>query len=127
MGFLGKLFGGDPRKDLTKAEGHLAAGRAHRTIELARKAASSGDEEIREQAAAIEKQAREALIDNALSMATSSEESEFWEDAVEWLDRALEQIDEQDRKVEIAARRQALLQKIEDAEEEAWQARSSSV
>ena len=122
MGFLGNLFGSDPRKDLDKARGFLERGRPDRAIELARKAASSDQSEVAEAAGQLIQEARGLLIDNALEMATGSEESEFWEDAVEWLDRALEQIEDPERSAQVNARRAALVERIEAAEEQAWQA-----
>ena len=121
MGFLASLFGSDPRKDLEKAQGFLDGGRPDRAIELARKAAGSDQANISEAAEKLIQEARGRLIDNALEMATGSEESEYWEDAVEWLDRALEQIDDPQRAAEVKARKEALIDRIEAAEEEAWQ------
>lgn len=121
MGFLSKLFGGDPQKDVEKGESMLADGRPDRALELARKALASNQDEVRPAAEALMKKARTQLIDRALEMAGTSEESEFWEDAVEWLDRAIEQMDDPQRKQEIVERREQLLAKIEAAEEEVWQ------
>ncbi len=122
MGFLASLFGSDPRKDLEKARGFLEGGRPDRAIELARKAVGSDQAEVSEAAKMLIQDARGQLIDNALKMAAGSEESEYWEDAVEWLDRALEQIDDPQRASEVEARKEALVERIEAAEEEAWQA-----
>lgn len=121
MGFLKKLFGGDPRKDLEKARGFLAQGRPDRALDLARDLIASDDDELAAAGRDVVSQAREALIGNALSMAEEAEASEFWEDGLEWLDRALEQIEDTDEKARVLAWRERLEASLDASETEEWE------
>ncbi|MEM6793857.1 MAG: tetratricopeptide repeat protein [Acidobacteriota bacterium] len=116
MGLLGRLFGGDPQKDLDKARELLTRDPA-KALALARR---HQDGERSGAAAELVQEARDRLIEKALDTAREVEESEFYEDAVEWLERALEQIEDPAQRQEIEARRGALLAKIAEAEEEGW-------
>lgn len=121
MGFLKKLFGGDPRKDLEKAESFLSQGRPDRALSLGRDVAASDDAELAEAGRAVVSKARRALVENALAMAEEAEVSEFWEDGLEWLDRALEQIEDTEEKARVLARRERMEQALKDSEEEEWE------
>ena len=121
MGFLKKLFGGDPRKDLEKARAFLAQGRPDRALDLARDVAASSDAEVAGAGRELVTQARRALIDNALGMAKEAEASEFWEDALEWLDRAVEQIEDTEEQARILAWRERLEAALEASEAEEWE------
>lgn len=110
MGFLNKLFGGDPRKDLDRAAGLLDRDPA-RALELARKAREGGaGPDVLRRADDLIVSAREAVVDRAVAQADRAEESAYLEDAAEWLTQALEEA-VGDRRVELETRRDALLQK----------------
>ncbi|MEO1087982.1 MAG: hypothetical protein AAFY88_27430, partial [Acidobacteriota bacterium] len=117
MGLLGRLFGGDPAKDLEKAQRTLDNDPA-RAMALARKLV---DSDVGDQARALVETARGKLFDNAVAMAEEAEESEYFEDAAEWLDRALEQLTDEGRRDALEERRRSLLERAEAADEEPWQ------
>lgn len=122
MGFLNKLFGGNPQKDLDKAESLLAQGRPDRARELAARAGNSDDPELRAKSEEIFERARGMLVTRALEMAQAAEESEFWQDAMEWLDRALDQVTDPAERARLEAKKASLdarWEAAEAAEEEA--------
>lgn len=123
MGFLKSLFGGDPAKDLEKGERFLGSGQPHRALEIGRKLLAKGEGEWQARAEALVLSARRSLVENALTMAGESEESEYFEDAVDWLERASEQLADMGeegraQRLEVDARRQALVDRIEREEAE---------
>ncbi|MEM8931394.1 MAG: hypothetical protein AAGE94_09475 [Acidobacteriota bacterium] len=115
MGLFDRFLGGDPERELTKARRQLDAGRPDKALTMARKLAGRLDGEALAAAETLVDEAREALLNNALEMARHAEESEFWEDAIDWLDRALEQADD-GRRAEIETRRRAAESRIEAEE-----------
>ena len=118
MGLLGRLFGGgDPAKDLDKARQALEHDPA-RAMALARKLV---DSDVGDGARELIAQARVKLFERAIAMADEAEESEYFEDAAEWLDRALEQLPDEGQRSQIETRRQTLLDKAAAADEEPWQ------
>lgn len=117
MGLFDRLFGSDPKKDLAKAEEWLERGRPDRALELARKAAADESLSNPVRAQEVMVRAREMLLQNALEMSATAEDSEFWEDAIDWIDRALEQVEEPQKRAELAARRRDLEAKSEAAEQ----------
>ncbi|MEM1180068.1 MAG: hypothetical protein AAGM22_17130 [Acidobacteriota bacterium] len=117
MGLLGRLFGGDPAKDLEKAERTLDNDPA-RAMALARKLVET---EVGDAARALVEKARGRLFDNAVAMADEAEESEYFEDAAEWLDRALELLADDDQRQALEGRRDSLLDRAAAADEEPWQ------
>jgi tetratricopeptide (TPR) repeat protein len=116
MGLFDRLFGSDPKKGLAKAEEWLAKGRPDRALEMARKAANSDEIGDPDRAHDVARRAREQLLANALEMAATAEDSEFWEDALDWVDRALEQVDTPEKRAELEARRLEIEEKsqVED-------------
>ena len=117
MGFLNKLFGGDPRKDLDRATKLLDREPA-RALELARKAreGSAGPEVLR-RADDLIVRARTAVVDQAVAQADRAEASDYLEDAAEWLTTALEEADPK-RSQELTARRDALLETYQARQDE---------
>ncbi len=114
MGIFGRLFSGDPRRDLERAEALLTKGGAGRALELAEKAAASSSPADRERAASLASRAREALAAEALESAARAEASEYWEDAAEWLRSALGHVDDEARRAELEARIASLLARAEE-------------
>lgn len=117
MGFLNKLFGDDPRKDLDRATKLLDREPA-RSLELARKAreGSAGPEVLRRADDLIQR-ARQAVVDQAVAQADRAEASDYLEDAAEWLTTALEEADPK-RRQELTARRDALLESHQTQQDE---------
>ncbi len=118
MGIFGRLFSGDPRRDLERAEALLAKGEARRALELAERAAKSASPVERERAATLTRRAGEALAAEALEMAARAEASEYFEDAAEWLRSALEHVAEEGRRGELEGRIESLLASAEEAARE---------
>ncbi|MCP3961867.1 MAG: hypothetical protein GY719_28835 [bacterium] len=125
MGFLKRLLGGsdgDPRRDIERAETLLAKGEIERALELAERAAGRGSPSQEQSAADVARRARRALVDGALEKAALAESSEYFEDAAEWLETAIEHLDDEPRRAELTERRAALLTRAEEAEQEApWE------
>ena len=118
MGMFDRLFGSDPKKDLAKAEEWLERKRPHKALELARKVLANGQLADPERAQAVMSRARALLVENALTMAAEAEDSEYYEDAAEWIERALEQTESDDQRAELETRRLELLEQARWAEEE---------
>ena len=109
MGFLNKLFGGDPRKDLDRAAKLLEREPA-RALELARKAREGGSgPDVLRRADDLIATARRAVIDQAVAQADRAEASDYLEDAAEWLTTVLDEA-VGDQRRELKKRRDALLQ-----------------
>jgi tetratricopeptide (TPR) repeat protein len=100
MGFFNRLFKSDPTKDLARAEKLLARGDAAQALPLIERAEQQGAGEA---ASALATQARKALVATALENAARAEESEYWGDAAEWLERVLDCV-EGARREEFAGR-----------------------
>ena len=115
MGLFSSLFGGDPTKDLAKAEKLLAEGEARRALDLAKKALDSGADTVTAGARTVIGAARQELVRRALERTATAEASEYWADAAEWLEEALEFVDE-GRRAELESRRSELLERARKAE-----------
>ena len=115
MGLFSSIFGGDPTKDLAKAERLLADGEARRALDLARKALDAGQEAVAAGARTVIGAARQELVRRALERTATAEASEYWADAAEWLDEAIEHADEGSR-AELETRRADLLERARKAE-----------
>ncbi len=120
MGFLKRLFAGDPGRDLERAEALLESGEAERALELARRAEEGAEAADQDRARALIAQAREAMVTMALEKASLAESSEYFEDAVEWLDVALEHAGEE-RRSELAELRRSLQGRAEEMVDESWE------
>lgn len=113
MGFLSKLFGGDPRKDLDRASDLMDRDPA-RALALARKAREDGaGPDVLRRADDMIVRAREAVVNRAVAQADRAEASDYLEDAAEWLGTALDEA-AGDRRKELEARRDALLAKHQE-------------
>ncbi|MCG8455044.1 MAG: tetratricopeptide repeat protein [Holophagales bacterium] len=117
MGMFDRLFGSDPKKDLAKAEEWLERKRPDKALELAKRVLSNEQLADPERARSVLARARALLVENALAMAAEAEESEYFEDAAEWVERALEQVEGEPR-TELEKRRLDLLDRARRAEEE---------
>ena len=93
MGLLSKLFGSDPSKDLARAERLLAKDDAAEAFRLAEKAAKAGAEGASE----LVERARSRAVEKGLQSAERAESSEYWGDAVEWLEGILHMVDDGQR------------------------------
>ncbi len=125
MGFLNRLFG-DPQRDLERAESLLEKGEAGRALELARRAEARSQGADRARAARLAERAREGLVSAALERAEVAETSEYFEDAAEWLETALEHATGETERQELEARRAALLARARegdgaDADDDPWE------
>ncbi len=121
MGFFQRVFSKDPRRDLERAEALLASGDAQRALELARRAEARALHADKNRAEILVGQARRTLVATALEKASAAEESEFFEDAVEWLEVALEHDDNPARQSEMQTLRRSLLERAREVEDEAWE------
>ncbi len=121
MGLLKRLFSGDPQRDLERAEALLASGDAERALEVGRRAEARVPERDQERARGVVERARQAVATEALRKASLAETSEYFEDAVEWVEIALEHIDDPARRSELETLRQSLLECARKAEEESWE------
>jgi len=121
MGLFDRLFKADPKRDLERAEKLFARGDAAGALRLAERIPDSSD------ASALAGKARSTLLAAALEKAVRAEESEYWEDAVEWIEGALEYADEP-RRSQLRAHVETLLHRAEEAraEEEASNLRGLS-
>ena len=105
MGFLKKLLGGgDPRRDLEKAEELLGRGEPTPALRLARRALKSDSLSQQNAAEALVRRAEEALATLALEKSAKSEEAGFFDDAAEWIETALDHIAEEGRRQELERR-----------------------
>lgn len=115
-----RLFRKDPRAELARGEALVVSGRAYEAIQAVRRAetapAFAADPAQREQAREIERRAREALLASALAEADRMEASEDFDEAGEWVESALEQLEglarvgrpDRDRAGALRRRRKAL-------------------
>lgn len=115
MGFFSNLFGGDPAKDLDKAQRLLADGEARRALELAQRSHDSGRLTDTAAAASVIAAARQEVTRQALEKAATAEASEYWGDAAEWLQEALEVAEPAQRQA-LADRRTELIEKQRKAD-----------
>lgn len=90
MGLFNRLFKADPAKDLSRAEKLLARGEAAEAMRLIERAEQQGAGQA---ASALAARAREAMVTSALENAARAEESEYWDDAAEWLERVLDHVE----------------------------------
>lgn len=104
MGLLDRLFKSDPRALLERAESLLVRGEAAEALRLAERARRGSSLAQTNQAEQLARRAREALAEAALERAALAEESGFLEDAAEWIEAALEQVDDEGRRDELARR-----------------------
>ncbi len=121
MGFLKRLFSGDPRQNLERARAQLEKGEADRALELARRAMRQAVGPDKERAAAVVAQARQALAAGALAKALLAIESEYFDDAAEWLRGALEHVDDLAQRQELEDRLKSVEIRARQAEEEAYE------
>lgn len=122
MGFLDKLFGSDPTKDLQKAQ-KLVDREPARAIELARRVSRSDKlpPGVSGKAEDLIETARRKLIDQAVAQADRAATSDYLEDAAEWLLNALEWATG-DEKAQLSERRESLLEAHRRQTEEERQA-----
>lgn len=118
MGFFKKMLGGDPERDLERAETLLEAGEVGRGLELALRAEKRSPEPERYRYAAVVTRARRAFAAEMREKARRSADAGHLEDAIEWLDAALEEAADEDRG-ELETRRQELERALETREREA--------
>ena len=121
MGFLKRLFAGDPGHDLDRARTLLDDGEAQRALELARRAEKQAEGDEQDRARALAAEAGAALAAEALEKAALAESSEYFDDAAEWVDVALRHVADPARRSELEAQQQSLLERARAAEEEAWE------
>ena len=125
MGFLKRLFSGDPQRDLERAETLLEGGESEKALELARKARARVPATDRDRADALVEKVRGAVATMAIEKASLAESSEYFEDAVEWLDVALEHVGDEARRGQLETLRASLLERAREAREEAWEPQES--
>lgn len=117
MGIFGGLFK-NPERDLERAETLLARDEPERALELAGRAARADSPVLRQRARGVESRARAAVVERDLERAAKAEASEYWEDAAEWLRSALDRLEGDDRRAELEARVEALLERAREADAE---------
>ena len=110
------LFSKNWAKELDRAEDLLRRESLVRALEIAERAARKAEPGVRERAAAIAFEARQALLASVLAKAAAAEAGGDLEDAADWLLAAVEQEPDAARRAELEARRQALLDRVEHAE-----------
>lgn len=108
MGWLKGLFGSDPREQLQKAEKRLE-GTPERALEMALEIPHGVDDEAATEVRAFIQRARSAVVEQALQRAAASEEEEYFADAAEWLEAAIEHTSDGTQRTELEARRKELL------------------
>lgn len=116
MGFFDRWLGGDPRRDLERAEVLLAKGETERALELARRAVKQAVGADAGRAASMVERARDAAVSKALERAATAVSSEYWEDAAEWVGAALEHVEDPARRGELEERLSELLAKAREAD-----------
>jgi tetratricopeptide (TPR) repeat protein len=120
MGLLQRFFSGDPQRELERAEALLASGDVQRALEIARRTERRAPARDQERARALVERARQSLATEALQKASLAETSEYFEDAAEWVEVALEHVDDPVRRGELETLRQSLLECARKTEDEAW-------
>lgn len=118
MSFLKKLFGGDPEAELEKAEAWLAKGDAVRALETARRLVRNKDMAVRGRASTLLQEARDRVVSQALERSTGAEERGDLEDAVDWLEAALQHLGEGMQRQELEGRRASLQQRLDSRPKE---------
>ena len=121
MGFIKRLFAGDPQRDLERAAALLKSGEVERALELASRAAARVQPAEKDRATSLVEQARDAVVIMAIEKASVAEASEYFDDAVEWLDLALKHVVDGARRHEIEVLRQSLVKRSREAEFEPWE------
>lgn len=121
MGLLKRLFAGDPRRDLERAEALLASGEGERALKLARRAQERAQPADKNRGQALVEKAHQALATEAIEKASVAEKAEYFEDAAEWLGVALDHVDDDARRDQLKALRGTLLERADEAEDEAWE------
>ncbi len=119
MGWLKGLFASDPREQLRKAEGRLE-GTPERALELALEIPHAEDDEAADEVRTFIARARQRIVEQALEKAKASEAEEYFADAAEWLEAAIEHTADADKKVTLKERRRELLRQellLEEAED----------
>lgn len=109
------LFSKDWAKELDKAEDFLRGGVPVRAFEIAERAERKADAVLRTRAADLKRRADQAVLESVLASADAAEAEGNLEDAADWLLAALERGAGAARRGEIEARRQALLDRLDDA------------
>ena len=110
------LFGKNWAKELDRAEDLLRRDLPVRALEIAARAARKAGPGVRERAVGVVTSAREAVLASVLAKAAAAEAGGEYEDAADWLLAAVEQEPSADRRKELEARRQALLDRAEGAD-----------
>lgn len=110
MGWLKKIFASDPLKELEKAE-RLLADEPERALEMALAWTTEGSDETTAKLREFTDRARQAVIQRALQRADSSEEEEYFGDAAEWLEAAIEHSEDGELKEQLTMRRKELMRK----------------
>ena len=107
MGMFSRLLRRDPEKLVQKGEERLAAGDALRALHFAQDALASTDRStnpaVQEGAQALETRAREAFMTGALDKALRARDAGIPEEAVEWLETALDHCRDDVQRQEIEA------------------------
>ncbi len=116
MGLFDRLFTPDPHRTLERAKKLLDRGEATEALRLARRAAAADALTYRSRAEEVIRRAQEILVDAALARAALAEESEYFEDAAEWIRTALEHVEDEGRRQELEERAAAFLERVAEAE-----------
>ena len=110
------LFSKNWAKELDRAEDLLRRDLPAPALEIAERAASRAEPGVRERAEAMVLGARKAVMASVLAKAAAAEADGTLEDAADWLLAAVEQEPSAERREELEARRQALLDRVESAD-----------
>ncbi|MEM7585705.1 MAG: tetratricopeptide repeat protein [Acidobacteriota bacterium] len=121
MGFFKKLFSGDPRQDLERAREWMDKGEPDRALDLAQRAARNAVGADQERAAKMVAEAQAALAAKAIERASQSLESEYFDDAAEWLRGALEYVEAPEQRRELEARLRSIEIRAREAEDAAYE------
>jgi len=116
MGLFDRLFKQDPHQALERAKKLLDRGEATEALRLARRAAEEDPITYRPRAEEVIRRAHEVLADAALDKAARAEESEYFEDAAEWIGTALDHVEDVNRREELEQRVAGLLERAVEAE-----------
>jgi len=111
MGLLRSLFGNADR-DLERVESLIDDGEVSKAIDLARRLLKADGGRLREQAAKMLLRATTAAIEQAEERATAMEEAGHLDDAVEWLEGALDRLSGAD--AELGSRRPEIEKRLDD-------------
>ena len=119
MSWLKSLFASDPREQLRKAEERLE-GTPERALEMALEIHQADVGEAEEEIRSFIARARRRVVEQALERADASEAEEYFADAAEWLEAAIEHTADADEKKALIERRRELLRQellLEEAED----------